>query len=80
MPFIAPDQCVGTAACTIFIFKEGYIFLPVMPLHKILIDAELSMMKAAPSGQPGVYLILCDKILLQNLHTVLYRIFLFFCA
>ena len=80
MPFIAPNQCVGTAACTIFIFKEGYIFLPVMPLHEILINAELPMMKIASARQPGIYLILCDKILVAHLHTILCRVFFFLHA
>ena len=78
MPFIAPDQCVGTASCAIFIFKERNIIFFIMPLHEILINPEMPMMKTAAPCQPGVYLVLCDKILIPHLHTVLCRIFSFF--
>ena len=71
MPFVAPDQCVGTAACSIFIFKESNIIFFIMPLHEILITAELPMMNVTAACQPGVYLVLCDKILIPHLHTCL---------
>ena len=80
MPGIAPHKCMGTSACTVFIFKEGNIFFLVMPFHEILIDTELPMMKIASACQTGIYLVLRNKIFMQNLYIVLCRIFPFFCA
>ena len=34
-------------------------------------------MKTAAPCQAGIYLVLCDKILMQDLYTVLYRILFF---
>ena len=48
-----------------------------MPLHEILINAEMPVMKTAAPCQAGIYLVLCDKILMQDLYTVLYRILFF---
>ena len=51
-----------------------------MPLHKILIDTEIPMMIATSTRQTVIYLVLCNKILMQHLHAVLYRVFRFLCA
>ena len=51
-----------------------------MPLHEILIDTELPMMIVTAARQTFIYLILRDKILMQHLHAVLYRVFRFLCA
>ena len=51
-----------------------------MPLHKIFIDTEIPMMIAASTRQAVIYLVLCDKILMQHLYAVLHQVFCFLCA
>ena len=70
-------KCRSSTADTVFIFQKFNSLFTVMPLHKILIDAESAMFITAPPAKTVVYLVLCNKILFLYLHAFRKRIFCF---
>ena len=78
MGIIIPRQTTGTSANPIFIFQKCYVFLFVMPLCKIIINAKRSIGISTSPSKGIVNLILCDEILLLYLQCIRQRELQFF--
>ena len=70
---VSPGKRMGASACSVFLFQKCCRFLAVMPLHKIIIDTERAVFKAASPAKPVVNLVLCNKIFFLHFHMVRYR-------